>query len=131
MVVGGVSFTPVAIPGHTPGSMGFVFPVKDNGRTHMAALFGGAWLTTAPLTDEVAQQYIKSIAHFREATKKAKVDVALANHPLMMPFQESLDRVTARKKGEANPFVVGQAGYQKFLDVMQGCTELAVARKKL
>ena len=131
VVVGGVSFTPVAIPGHTPGSMGFVFPVKDNGRTHMAALFGGAWLTTVPLTDEVAQQYIKSIAHFREATKKAKVDVALANHPLMMPFQESLDHTAARKKGEANPFVVGQAGYQKFLDVMQGCTELAVARKKL
>jgi len=131
VVIGGVSFTPVAIPGHTPGSMGFMFPVKDGGRTHMAALFGGAWLTTGPLTDEVSSTYLQSVAHWREATRKARVDIALANHPLMMPFQAALDRVAARKKGEANPFVVGEAGYQKFLDVMQGCTELAVARRKL
>src|SRR5512134_1391216 len=29
VVVGDVSFTPVMIPGHTPGSMGIIFPIKD------------------------------------------------------------------------------------------------------
>ena len=38
VVLGDLKVMPVAIPGHTPGSMGFIFPVKDNGRTHMAAL---------------------------------------------------------------------------------------------
>jgi metallo-beta-lactamase class B len=71
------------------------------------------------------------VAHFRDATKKAKVDVALANHPLMLPFTAALEKIGTRKAGETNPFVVGEVGYQKFLDVMQGCTELAVARKKL
>ena len=37
VVLGDLKVMPVAIPGHTPGSMGFIFPVKDNGRTHMAA----------------------------------------------------------------------------------------------
>jgi len=36
----------------------------------------------------------------------------------------------ARKKGDLNPFVVGQANYQKFLDVMAACTEVNIARRK-
>ena len=36
---GDLTVQPVAIPGHTPGSMGFIFPVKDNGKTRMAALY--------------------------------------------------------------------------------------------
>src|SRR5689334_16230921 len=35
---------PVLIPGHTPGSMAFIFPVKDNGTQHIAGLFGGTML---------------------------------------------------------------------------------------
>ena len=28
-----------------------------------------------------------------------------------------------------NPFVVGRAEYQKFLDVMDGCSRIALARR--
>ena len=48
ITVGDVSFTPVAIPGHTPGSMGYIFPVKDGARTHIAGLFGGSILIPGP-----------------------------------------------------------------------------------
>jgi len=34
----------VAVPGHTPGSLGFIFPVRDGSTTHTAALLGGAIL---------------------------------------------------------------------------------------
>ena len=44
MTLGGLSVTPVAIPGHTPGSLDFIFEVKDNGRAHVAGLFGGTVL---------------------------------------------------------------------------------------
>jgi len=57
-------------------------------------------------------------------------DVEIQNHPLMDPIQIKLDKLGARKKGEPNPFVVGQANYQKFLDVMAGCTEVNIARRK-
>src|SRR5439155_21783936 len=33
IVLGDVKVMPFAIPGHTPGSMGYIFPVKDNGKT--------------------------------------------------------------------------------------------------
>jgi metallo-beta-lactamase class B len=35
VVLGDLKVMPFAIPDHTPGSMAYIFPVKDNGRTHM------------------------------------------------------------------------------------------------
>jgi metallo-beta-lactamase class B len=131
IVLGDTKVTPVAVPGHTPGSMGFIFPVKDSGRAHMAAMFGGAWLTPNLLNDEALQTYVGSVARFRNETKKAGVDVLLQNHMLMDPIQDKLDRLAARKPGQPHPFVVGKDGYQKFVDVMQGCTEVNIARRKL
>ena len=130
VVLGDVSVSPVAIPGHTPGSMGFIFPVKDNGQTHMAALFGGSWLTTR-LTDEGFATYIASVKHFQEATRAAKVDVMLQNHPLMDAFEDKLTPVRARRPGQPNPFIVGTEGYQQFLQVMETCSEIAVERRRL
>lgn len=130
ITLGDLKFTPVAVPGHTPGSVGFIYAVKDNGKTYMAATYAGTILTPGIVSDDGLQTYAKSVAHFKEATKKAKVEVELQNHPLMDPIQVKLDKLKARKKGEPNPFVVGQANYQKFLDVMAGCTEVNIARRK-
>jgi metallo-beta-lactamase class B len=130
IVLGDLRVIPVAIPGHTPGSMGYILPVKDNGKTHMAALYGGTVLTPGIISDEGLQTYLKSVAHFKAETRKAKVDVEIQNHPLMDPIQAKLDALRARKKGQPNPFVVGQANYQKFLDVMSLCTEANIARRK-
>ena len=130
ILLGDLKITPVAVPGHTPGSMGFIFPVKDNGKTRMAAIYAGTILTPAIISDDGLATYSKSVAHFKEETKKAKVEVELQNHPLMDPIQSKLDKLKARKAGEPNPFVVGPANYQKFLDVMSGCTEVNIARRK-
>ncbi len=130
IVLGDLKVMPVAIPGHTPGSMGYIFPVKDNGKTHMAAIYAGTILTPGPISDEGLQTYLKSVNHFKDETRKAKVDVEIQNHPLMDPIQVKLDKLAERKKGEPNPFVVGQANYQKFVEVMALCTEVNIARRK-
>jgi metallo-beta-lactamase class B len=130
ITLGDVKVTPFAIPGHTPGAMGLIFPVKDNGKTHMAAMYAGTILGAAAISDEGLQQYVKSIAHFKEETKKAKVDVELQNHPLFDDFTEKLEKLRSRKAGEPNPFVVGEANYQKFLDVMSACMQANIDRRK-
>jgi metallo-beta-lactamase class B len=130
IVLGDFKVTPVSIPGHTPGAMGYIFPVKDNGRTRMAALYGGTVLTPGPISDENLAIYLKSVDHFRNETKKAGVEVALQNHPLMLPLQSNIEKLQARKKGDANPFVIGKANYQKFVDVMYQCSDVNVARRK-
>ena len=131
VTLGNVSVRAVAVPGHTPGSMGFVIPVVDRGERHVAALFGGSWLTPGLLNDEAMQTYIASVAHFRQATVDAGVDAWLQNHPLMVPFQDWLTRLSSRGRNDMNPFVVGRSEYQKFLDVIEGCSRIALARRGL
>jgi metallo-beta-lactamase class B len=129
IVIGDFRVMPVAIPGHTPGSMGYIFPVKDNGRTRMAAMYGGTILTPGPISDEGLATYLKSVARFKDATSKAKVEIVMQNHPLMDPVQPKLEKMQARKSGDPNPWVVGESNYQKFLDVMYQCTEVNIARR--
>lgn len=130
IVLGDLTVTPVAVPGHTPGSMGFIFPVTDNGTPHVAALFGGAWLTPQILSDAALDTFRGSVARFRAATRTAGVDVLLQNHMLMDPIQVKLDALAARRAGQPHPFVVGASEYQRFLDVMEGCTRVNIARRR-
>lgn len=52
LVFGNLTVTPIAIPGHTPGAIGFIFPVTDNGTRHTVALFGGTVLTPSIISDD-------------------------------------------------------------------------------
>ena len=129
IVLGDLKITPIAVPGHTPGSMAFIFPVKDKGRTRMAALFGGVWLTPQILSDEALETYRQSVARFKAATAREHVEVLLQNHMLMDPIQPKLDALASPRAGDGNPFVVGEVQYQKFVDVMDGCTRVNLARR--
>ena len=126
---GDAKVIPVFIPGHTPGSMGYFFQVTDNGKKHMAGVFGGAVLLVRAMSGD-REQYLKSIAHYKEEAKKLKVDVELKDHPLADGEPDKLAKLKDRKKGEPNPFVVGQASYGKFLDVMADCFQAQIAARK-
>lgn len=54
IALGGTVITPVLIPGHTPGALGFVFDVKDGDRMHTASLFGGSILLAGRIPDEAS-----------------------------------------------------------------------------
>jgi metallo-beta-lactamase class B len=129
VTVGDVTFTFVMIPGHTPGSVGIVFPVKDGTATRMAGLFGGSILIPTRIPDEGLRQYVKSIEHWGDVTRKMNVEVEIQNHPMYDGFVAKLQRLKERKAPEPNPFVVGRDGYRRFLDVMSGCTDVQLARR--
>lgn len=130
IVVGDGKFTPVLIPGHTAGSLGYIFPVKDGSRTHMAGLFGGSILIPGRIPDEGLQQYIRSIQHFGDVARKMNVDVELQNHPLYDGLEMKLERLKARGARQPHPFVVGRQGYQRFLTAMTECTRAQIERRK-
>ena len=127
--LGDVKVTPVLTPGHTPGSMGFIFPVKDNGMTRVAAMFGGTMLTATRPTPEQFDQYLSSIAHFRAEAVKAGAEVEIQNHPLMDDFAGRLVQLQTPKPGATNPFVVGRENYPSFLDVMSECMRAQIGRR--
>lgn len=126
---GGVEITPVLIPGHTPGALGFVFRVADGTRSHTAALFGGSILLFNRIPDEGLRQYVQSLERFGAVTRRLGVDVEIQNHPLYDGFAAKLDRLADRRAGDAHPFVVGQDAYQRFLTVMAECANAQLARR--
>jgi metallo-beta-lactamase class B len=126
---GGVAITPVLIPGHTPGALGFVFGVQDGARSHTAALFGGSILLANFTSADGLRQYVQSLERFAAVTRRLGADVEIQNHPLYDGFGTKLERLAARRPDDAHPFVVGTDSYQRFLTVMSECASVQIARR--
>jgi metallo-beta-lactamase class B len=129
LTLGDEQVTPVMTPGHTPGAMALIFPVKEGGRTHIAGLYGGTILLPMRPPKEIMDQYLASAQHYAEVAKKMKVDVELQNHPLMDGMADKLGKLRGQKPGDSNPFIVGEAGYGRFTGVMIECFQVQMARR--
>ncbi len=130
IVLGDLHVKAFLIPGHTPGSLGLIFPVKDRGHLHRAAIFGGAILAEDRAPLEPLRQFVQSLAHFGDVTRSARVDVELQNHPAFDDTWMKEAALRDRKPEAANPFVVGDAGYQDFLTVISQCTQAKIAQRQ-
>ena len=127
--LGGTTITPIAIPGHTPGSLAYIFPVRDGRQTHVAGLFGGTILTADRITTPGLKQYVQSIDHYLDTAKKMKVDVELQNHPMFDLMPDKLARLKSRKAGDPHPFTITTAAYVKFWSVISECIQADIARR--
>jgi metallo-beta-lactamase class B len=127
--VGDTTINVVAIPGHTPGGLGFIFPVKDGGRTYMAGLFGGTIFTASRITTPNMLIYIKSIEHWIDVAKQMKVEAMVQNHPIFDATPERLAKLKARKAGEPHPYLISTENYGKFWQIHSECMAADVARR--
>jgi glyoxylase-like metal-dependent hydrolase (beta-lactamase superfamily II) len=75
LTLGDTTLTFVHTFGHTPGTMSTLVPVKDNGKPHVAALWGGTGFNFTITPQQPASHwfdaYITSAQRFREAAAKA------------------------------------------------------------
>jgi len=127
---GDLTITLVAIPGHTPGALAFIFPVKDKGKTRMAGLFGGTILTTNIISTDGLKQYTQSIAHYLDIAKKMKVEVELQNHPIFDGMPEKLAKLKTAKAGDPSPFITGTDRYLKMWNIVSECIQAEIARRE-
>ena len=127
---GDLSITPIAVPGHTPGSLAFIFPVKDKGTTRIAGLFGGTVLTTGILTIDALKQYTQSVAAYLDTAKRMNVEVELQNHPIFDGMPDRLVRLKTMKPNEPNPFVIGNARYLAMWNIVSECIQAEIARRE-
>jgi metallo-beta-lactamase class B len=107
----------------TPGTISTLFPVKDNGTPHLAALWGGVGLNT---NRESIQNYIRSAQRFSDIVKQAGADVILANHTDWDRSKINLPMLANRAPGMANPYIVGNAKALNFLKVAEECATARV-----
>jgi metallo-beta-lactamase class B len=123
LTLGDTTVTLYITPGHTPGTISTIFPVKDNGTPHLAALWGGVGLNQ---DRESLEKYIRSAQRFSGIVRQAGADVILANHTDWDRSKINLPILAKRAPGSPNPYIVGNAKALNFLKVAEECATARV-----
>jgi metallo-beta-lactamase class B len=118
LTLGDTTLTLYITPGHTPGTISTVFPVKDNGTPHVAALWGGVGLNT---DRDSLEKYIHSAQRFSSIVRQAGADIILANHTDWDRSKVNLPMLAKRAPGSPNPYIVGNAKALNFMKVAEEC----------
>jgi metallo-beta-lactamase class B len=127
--LGDETITVYVTPGHTPGALSMLIPVKDHGEPHLAAQWGGTAFNFAP-TRANFQVYIDSARRFGEIAGKAGADVMIANHTATDGTITKLPLVAKRKPGEPHPYVSTKDTAKRYMKVAEECATAAMLRVK-
>ena len=122
LTLGDTTVNIVATPGHSPGTLSYVFPVQDQGRSVMVAYSGGT-LTGAFGTDGRRwDEYVASQRAIAKAAADAGATVMLSNHSEYDGAYTKARLVGVKREvGESHPFIVGADGVQRYFTVMAEC----------
>jgi metallo-beta-lactamase class B len=134
LTLGDTTLTMYLTPGHTPGTISTLVPLKDGNRRHMGAVWGGInpdvgrngvrYFSGMP---ETFKTWAASAKRFQDIAAKAGADVYLTIHPF---YDKSLDKQNAlrfRKPGDPHPFV-SKSNLNRFLTIIGECTLAQLAR---
>jgi metallo-beta-lactamase class B len=123
LTLGDTSVNVIFTPGHTPGTLSYIFPVKDHGRALTVAYSGGTAFNFPRLAENFAI-YEGSQKKMEAAVKAAGATVLLSNHT---EFDRAYDRARIaqlpRAAGEANPFEIGAEAVQRYFTLTADCAE--------
>jgi metallo-beta-lactamase class B len=112
-------------PGHTQGTLSTLLPVHDNGKPHLAALWGGTLFNFRDSPDDPRSErlktYANSAAKFRGVVRAAKADILLSNHTAYDGSTVKLPALASREAGTPNPYVIGNDSVQRFLTAAEQC----------
>jgi metallo-beta-lactamase class B len=125
LTLGDETVTIVQTPGHTMGTLSFLFPVKDHGKTLTVAYSGGMGFNF-PRSKARFDTYINSAQKFRDLAKAAGASIVFSNHS-MYDMAWTRSRIP-RKPSEPSPFVVGTDAVQRYFTVLEECAKAGKLR---
>jgi metallo-beta-lactamase class B len=126
LTLGDTTLTLYITPGHTPGTISTLVPVKDGGREHLMAEWGGTAFNFAR-SRQAFQAYIDSAARFRDIVTRAGADGLIANHLNFDGSKTKLPAMAKRKPGDPHPYVIGNEAVRRYLTVAEECAKAAQA----
>jgi metallo-beta-lactamase class B len=138
LTLGDTTLTLYLTPGHTLGTISTLIPVKDQGKPHFVAEWGGTnfnWIAnrrgyiTPEHTDRFwFETYSKSAERFRKIVADDGADVLISNHTIYDGSKKKLPAVVNRKPGQPNPYVIGNESVERYLTVADECAKAGLAR---
>ena len=123
ITLGDTTIDVIATPGHTPGTLSYIFPVKDRGRSLNVAYSGGTAFNF-PRQAQAFAVYRDSQKKMADAARAAGATVLMTNHT---EFDRAYDRARIaqlpRAAGEKHPYESDAATVQRYFEMTGNCAE--------
>ncbi len=120
--VGDVSVQIVTMPGHTPGTLSFLFEFTDGGQPVRVAYVGGTAISFTNPDPAFYDRYIASSAKVAAAAASYGAVAMMSNHTEFDNGYYKAHTAATRTRGEVrNPFIVGADRVQDYFRVVQYC----------
>ena len=113
-------------PGHTPGTIGAVVPLKDGDNTHNAVVWGGQGLNWGPIGERFVSM-MNSAKRIGDMAEGDGIDVFLSNHSGIDGVYPLADQLTSREPGSAHPLVIGHENVGRFTTALYHCVAAQLA----
>lgn len=118
ITLGDTTVTVHFTPGHTAGTLSLIIPVKDGGRPHLIATWGGTAVgrnTPAAAVND----YVDSAVRYRALVSKLGVEGIISNHTDYDSTIAKIQALAARKPGDRHPFLTGAESVRRYMTVVE------------
>ena len=132
LTIGNTTITLYLTPGHTPGTISVLMPLRDGNRRHLGSMWGGVILGAAsggsdgvayfPDPSSQLKTYIASARRFQEIGRNAGVDVVISSIERHDRTWAKIAALKMRKPGDPHPFVSTDL-VRRYWEVIIRCEE--------
>jgi metallo-beta-lactamase class B len=129
VTVGDVSVRIITMPGHTPGTLSFLFEFKDGGQVKKVAYVGGTAISFTNMDPAYYDGYIASSQKVAKAAADFGATIVMSNHTEFdNAYFKSHAAANRKTPGERNPWEVGATRVNNYFEVVRLCTQAAKLR---
>jgi metallo-beta-lactamase class B len=119
----------VTMPGHTPGTLSFLFEFEDNGRPIRVAYVGGTAISFTNTDPSYYDLYIESSAKFGRAARDYGATALMSNHTEFdLGYFRSHTAGARSSRALPNPYDIGAEAVADYFDVVRYCATAAKLR---
>jgi metallo-beta-lactamase class B len=133
LTLGDTTITLYVTPGHTPGTVSLILPLKDGNQQHVGGIYGGFTLGIARSGVQYfadwptgLKTYLASVRRVKDYEVKAGVDTMITIHSRIDKMMDKLAALKIRKPGEPHPFVNKELR-RRFLNLLDECVSAQLA----
>ena len=121
ITVGDTTVTLALTPGHTPGTIAMLVPVKHRGRTHTVMIMSGTQMPT--------RQSLATFEHvFDDFARKQDAEAALGSHPgTLVNTLPAMDALRRAYPAGPHPFLYGPERFGRYLSILVECGRARLA----
>jgi metallo-beta-lactamase class B len=133
LTLGDTTLTLYITPGHTPGTISTLIPLKDGNQTHLGSIWGGmtfgferAGVRYFPTLVDALRTNAAQARRYQAIAERAGADAFISIHAFHDKTHEKIAAVKARQPGAVHPFVNKEA-IKRHLTVIAECSLAQVA----